>query len=129
MISFDVVSLFIAIPVHRAFSEHSRNKLSKDNALGQRSKLSIDNIIKLLRFTLSNSYFKRDVQSNSRLMGSPVSPIVANLFVEKIVERVFKQTDTPPKNGFALPLWMHDVFFDHQKTCYHQFPQFTHECH
>ena len=56
MISFDVVSLFTAIPVDRA-CEHIRNKLSKDDTLGQRSNLSIDDIIKLLRFTLSNSYF------------------------------------------------------------------------
>ena len=56
MISSDVVSLFTAIPVDRA-CEHIRNELSKDDTLGQRSNLSIDDIIKLLRFTLSNSYF------------------------------------------------------------------------
>jgi hypothetical protein len=107
-ISFDVVSLFTAIPVDRV-CEHSRNKRSKDNALGQRSKLSIDDIIKLLRFTLSNNYFKRHVQSNSRLMGSPVSPIVANLCVEKIEERAFNQTDTPPKKWFRFA-FVDDVF-------------------
>ena len=38
MISFDVVLLFTAIPVDRA-CEHIRNKLSKDDTLGQRSNL------------------------------------------------------------------------------------------
>ncbi len=56
MVSFDVVSLFTAIPVDRA-CEHIRNKLIRDETLQHRTKLSIDDIIRLLRFTLTNSYF------------------------------------------------------------------------
>ena len=110
MISFDVVSLFTAIPVDRA-CERIRNKLNKDNMLGQRSKLSIDDIIKLLHFTLSNSYFTYNNETYKQIHGcamrSPVSPIVANLCLEEIEELAFCQTDTPPKKWFRF---MYDVF-------------------
>ncbi len=110
MISFDVVSLFTAIPVDRA-CEHIRNKLCKDNTLGQRSNLSIDDIIKLLRFTLSNSYFNYNNETYKQIhgcaMGSPVSPIVANLCMEEIEELAFNRTDTPPKKWFRF---VDDVF-------------------
>jgi retron-type reverse transcriptase len=110
MISFDVVSLFTAIPIDRA-CEHIRNKLSKDDTLGQRSNLSIDDIIKLLRFTLSNSYFNYNNETYKQIhgcaMGSPVSPIVANLCMEEIEELAFNQTDTPPKKWFRF---VDDVF-------------------
>ena len=55
MVSFYITPLFTAIPVDRA-CEFIRNKLNKDKTLKHRTKLSIDDIIKLLRFTLSNSY-------------------------------------------------------------------------
>ena len=94
MISFDVVSLFTAIPVDRA-CERIRNKFNKDNTLGQRYKLSIDDIIKLLRFTLSNSYFTYNNETYKQIhgcaMGSPVSPIMANLCMEEIEQLAFCQ--------------------------------------
>ena len=49
IISFDVVSLFTAIPVDRA-CEHIRNKLTKDKTIQDRTKISIDDIIKLHTF-------------------------------------------------------------------------------
>ena len=86
MISFDVVSLFTAIPVDRACGR-IWNKLKHDNTLGQRSKLSIDDIIKLLLFTLSNSYLTFNNETYNQIhgcaMGSPLSPILANLCMEE----------------------------------------------
>jgi retron-type reverse transcriptase len=53
-----------------------------------RTKLSIYDIIKLLRFTLTNSYFNYNKKTYKQIhgcaMGSPVSPIVANLCMEEI---------------------------------------------
>ena len=46
MVSFDVVSLFTAIPVDKV-CEYIRNKLTKDKPLHVRTKLSVENIIKL----------------------------------------------------------------------------------
>ncbi len=98
MVSFDVVLLFTPIPVDRA-CEHIRNKFNKDTTLKDttlkhRTKLSIDDIIKLLRFTLSNNFFTYNKESYKQIhgcaMGSPVSPIVANLCMEEIEELAHK---------------------------------------
>ena len=103
MISFDVVSLFTAIPVDRA-CEHIRNKLTKDKTLEAGTKLSIDDIITLLRFTLSDSYFIYNKQTYKQIhgcaMGSPVSPIVANLCMEEIEDLALSQSTLPPKKWF-----------------------------
>ena len=56
MVSFDVVSLFTAIPVNKA-CEYIWNKLNNDNTLHLRTRLNTDDIISLLEFTLSNNYF------------------------------------------------------------------------
>lgn len=56
MVSFDVVSLFTAIPVEKARS-YIRKKLEDDSSLHSRTNLDIDDIISLLNFVLSNNYF------------------------------------------------------------------------
>jgi len=56
MVSFDVVSLFTAIPVEKA-REYIRKKLSEDTTLHLRTNLTSDEIISLLDLTLSNNYF------------------------------------------------------------------------
>ena len=57
MVSFDVVSLFTAIPVAKACT-YIRNKLiENDSTLSDRTKLDIDDILRLLKSVLSNSFF------------------------------------------------------------------------
>ena len=116
MVSFDVVSLFTAIPVDKT-CEHIRNKLLKDKTLQQRTQLSIDDIIAVLRFTLSNSYFnynnKTYRQVHGCAMGSPVSPIVANLCLEVIEELALAQAAIPPKTWFRF---VDDVYSIIKKT-------------
>ena len=56
MVSFDVVSLFTAIPVDKACA-YIKTKLINDNSLPDRTQLDIDDILRLLKFVLSNSYF------------------------------------------------------------------------
>ena len=101
MVSFDVVSLFTAIPVEKA-CERIRTKLETDVTLTSRTKLTIDDIISLLRFTLSNSFFTHNNTIYKQVhhgcaMGSPVSPVIANLYMEEIEERVITNTANPPK--------------------------------
>ncbi len=67
MISFDVVSLFTAIPVDKA-CRYIRTKLENDPTLPDRTQLDIDDIIRLLSFVLSNSFFRLQqyyLQTNS----------------------------------------------------------------
>ena len=101
MVSFDVVSLFTAVPVDKA-CERIRTKLESDDTLHLRTKLTVDDILSLLHFTLSNSYFTYNDTTYKQIhgcaMGSPVSPIVANLYMEEIEDLAIRLTQTPKKN-------------------------------
>ena len=59
--------------------------------------MSIQQIIKLLEFYLKNTYFlfqgKYYEQVHDAAMGSPISPLIANLFME---ECGVKALSTPP---------------------------------
>ena len=87
MVSFDVVSLFTAIPVDKT-CDYTRKKLDKDTWLHLRTKLNTNEVISLLEFTLSNNNFMFNEsvykQIHGCAMGSPVSPVVANLCMEVI---------------------------------------------
>ena len=100
LVSFDVVSLFTAIPVDNA-CEYIKTKLEKDATLSSRTNLDIDDIITLLQFTLPNNYFVfNDIiykQVHGCAMGSPVSPVVANLCMEEIEESAISNSSVPPK--------------------------------
>ena len=100
MVSFDVVSLFTAIPVDKA-CEYIRSKLNNDNTLRSRTSLSTDDIISLLDFTFSNNYFVYNnciyKQIHGCAMGSPVSPIVANLSMEVIEDLAISTSSVPPR--------------------------------
>ena len=89
MLSLDVVSLFTAIPVDKA-CDHKSNKLLKDDTLSSRTSLDSNEIISLLNFVLSNSYCIYDEKIYKQIhgfaMGSPVSPVVANLCMQAIEE-------------------------------------------
>ena len=82
MLSFDVVSLFTAIPVQKACT-YIRDKLNNDTSLASRTNLATDDVISLLEFVLSNNYFVYNDSTYKQIhgcaMGSPVSPVVANL--------------------------------------------------
>ena len=100
MLSFDVVSLFTAIPVDKA-CDYINNKLLKDDTLPSRTSLNSDEIISLLHFVLSNNYFIYDdkiyKQIHGCAMGSPVSPVEANLCMEAIEEVAINTSEIQPK--------------------------------
>ena len=63
-----------------------KDLLEKDDKLNDRTVLLVQNIIELLGFCLHNTYFsfqnKFYEQIEGVAVGSPVSPIVANLYME-----------------------------------------------
>ena len=63
--------------------------------------MDIDDITTLLQFTLSNNYFVfNDIiykQVHGCAMGSPVSPVVANLCMEEIEESAISNSSVPQK--------------------------------
>ena len=54
--SFDVISLFTRVPVDRAVAI-AKDRLQKDETLGDRTMLITDEIIRLLSLCLNASYF------------------------------------------------------------------------
>jgi hypothetical protein len=83
--SHDVVSLFTNTPINKTL-EIIKTRLQKDKTLKNRTKLNTDDIMELLQFVLTTTYFifREDIykQKFGAAMGSPVSPIIANLFME-----------------------------------------------
>ena len=97
--SYDVTSLFTSVPIDSALNI-IRDLLEKDEKLNDRTVLSVQNIMELLGFCLHNTYFsfqnKFYEQVEGVAMGSPVSPIVANLYMEHFERKVFMSAANPP---------------------------------
>ena len=70
--------------------------------------LSVQNIIELLGFCLHNTYFSFQNKFYEHIegvaMGSPVSPIIANLFMEDFQRKALTSAIYPP--GLGTGLWM-----------------------
>ena len=88
--SFDVTALYTSIPVADAIEAITR-RLEQDTGLPRRTTWSSENILKLLEFCLVNTYFLFNGQFFEQMkgaaMGSPVSPIVANIYMEAFEDR------------------------------------------
>ena len=101
-VSHDVVSLFTNTPIPQSI-EIIKNRLQKDKSLKKRTLLAPDDIVELLNFVLTTTYFvfRGQVyqQKFGTAMGSPVSPIVANLFMEDLEQRAMESApdDLRPK--------------------------------
>ncbi|XP_072020439.1 uncharacterized protein [Amphiura filiformis] len=83
--SHDVVSLFTNTPIEKCL-DIIKERLENDKTLKDRTKLNTEDIIELLQFILTTTYFSFRGQIFRQIfgaaMGSPVSAIVANLFME-----------------------------------------------
>ena len=84
--SFDVKALFTSVPVLPAI-QIVKQRLQQDTTLPQRTSMSIPQITSLLKFCLINTYFlfqgKYYEQVQGTAMGSPISPLIANIFMEE----------------------------------------------
>ena len=103
MVSFDVKSLFTSIPVDLALSI-TKERLQRDQNLAERTNLSVDNILRLSDFVLNHNYFKYDGDHYKQIfgcaMGSPISPVLADLVMEEIEETAISTFLFPPKWWF-----------------------------
>ena len=83
--SYDVSALFTSVPIESAITI-IRSKLELDSELHTRTPMNVEHIIRLLEFCLITTYFQFQgrffEQLQDAAMGSPISPIVANLFME-----------------------------------------------
>ena len=100
MVSFDVSALFTSIPTKDALSVIEQ-KLRADDDLKKRTKLTIQQIINLLELCLNTTYFtfREQIykQSFGAAMGSPVSPIVANLYMEYFELKAIESSPHKPR--------------------------------
>ena len=100
IILYDVSALFTSVPVPSAL-DIIKNKLQQDAYLPNRTNMTTYNIIELLGFCLNNTYFIFQgvfyEQTKGAAMGSPVSPIVANIFMEAFETRAISTALHPPK--------------------------------
>ena len=97
---YDVTALFTSIPIPSTL-DIIRSKLEQDADLANRTSMSADNIIELLSFCLNNTYFVFQEefyeQTRGAAMGSPISPIVANIFMEAFENGAIETALHPPR--------------------------------
>ena len=105
--SYDVSDLFTSVPVDPALGV-IKDLLEKGPTLKDRKILPVKEIILLLEFCLTNTYFSLQDQFYEQVkgaaMGSPVSPIVANLYMEYFEQKSLSTAIHPP--GFGKGMWM-----------------------
>ena len=102
-----------------------KSLLSRDRTLVERTTLSVDNICDLLSLVLTNTYFSFNgnfyEQKFGTAMGSPVSPIVANIFMQNLETKAVQYSEFIPKvwyryidDTFVIIEKEHeDYFFEH----------------
>ena len=100
IISFDISALFTSVPVEESITL-ILERLEADLTLSDRTSLSPQQAMDLLRMCLTTTYFKYDgvfySQIEGAAMGSLVSPIVANLFMEWFEDRALMTYRDPPR--------------------------------
>ena len=105
--SYNVSALFTSVPIDPALNI-IKDLLDKDITLKERTVMEVGDIILLLEFCLKNTYFSFQdqfyEQVEGAVMGSPVSPIVANLYMEYLEQKALSTAPHPPSSGTGM--WM-----------------------
>jgi hypothetical protein len=100
LISFDVTALFTSVPVDEVVNI-IKDKLMADESLKDRTMLTPDDIALLLDFILKTTYFAYNgriyQQTYGAAMGSPISPLVANAFMEHLKVQAPATAAHPPR--------------------------------
>ncbi|XP_072017463.1 uncharacterized protein [Amphiura filiformis] len=98
LLSYDVTALFTSVPVDESL-RIIHDRLTNDTSLPDRTQLSPQQISDLLGVCLKTTYFIHNgsfySQCEGAAMGSPVSPIIANLFMEHFEELALSSFPTP----------------------------------
>ena len=99
MVSYDVRALFTSVPIQPALDVIEK-LLKEDTSLQNRTSMSTKHIMDLLEFCLRSTYFTYRGKFYERVegaaMGSPISPIVANLYMESFDVRALQSSPNPP---------------------------------
>ena len=88
-----------------------KKKLEQDTELQKRNIMPVVTILELLAFCLNNTYFVfQDTfyeQTKGAAMGPPISPIIANIFMEAFEQRAITQALQPLefRKGMLMIPW------------------------
>ena len=99
IMSYDVKALFTSVPIQPA-TDIIRRLLQEDGELQHRTNMSVRHITCLLDFCLRSTYFTFQgrfyEQQEGAAMGSPISPIIANLYMEDFEKKATSSLPQPP---------------------------------
>ena len=104
--SHDMVSLFTNICI-QIVTELIRDTLVKEKALSKYTDVSTDNIMSLLKFIISMTYFQFTgvlyQQAHGASIRSLVSVVVAAIFMEDLVQSTTSSAPPPPPPRHEKP--------------------------
>ena len=99
IISYDVKALFTSVPIKPAI-KIIKQLLEDDKELQHRTSMTAQHIICLLEFCLNNTSFifqgRYHEQTEGAAMGSPLSTIIANLYMEAFEKEAISTAPDPP---------------------------------
>ena len=100
LVPFDVMSLFTSIPIPDVLQLVS-DLLLNDNLLSERTKLSTQDIMEALKLCLHSTIFSFNSvlyrQTFGAPMGSCISPVIANIFMESVERAAIDSFQEPPR--------------------------------
>ncbi len=100
LVSFDVESLFTNVPVPETL-KIIESRLNNDDTLHQRTQLPVNVIMELLELCTKCNFFELEgkiySQDEGMAMGSPLSPVFANIFMEDFEQRALALAVVKPK--------------------------------
>ena len=131
------MALFTSVPTKSAVNI-IKQLLEDDKELQQRTTMTVQNIICLLEFCINNTNFifqgNYYEQTEGAAMGSPLSPIIANIYMEAFEKQAISTAPHPPTfwrrfvddTFVVIQKTKEDSFFNHLNTIDEKI-QFTRE--